>query len=94
MRSGYEIVWTDNALSELAAAFKYLEENWTEKELNKLSEEIERTIGLISNNPNLFPEIDNRQIRKATVDKLNTIYYRKKENSLEILSFFFKPAKP
>ena len=48
MESGYNIVWTDNALSELRITYRYIEENWTEKELIKLSEEIERTISLIS----------------------------------------------
>ena len=44
MKNGYKIEWTDNALSELKATFKYIEDNWTEREIRKLSNEIERTI--------------------------------------------------
>lgn len=33
MKSGYKILWTDHALSELENTVIYLEENWTEREL-------------------------------------------------------------
>ena len=95
MKSGYKIKWTDNALSELKTTFEYIENNWTEKELRKLSNEIERTLNLISNNPNLFPKSENIDVRKAVVMKLNTIYYRLKgEKTVEILSFFSNRKNP
>ena len=37
MKNGYKILWTDNALKELAETITYLENNWTEKELKKLA---------------------------------------------------------
>ena len=95
MKSGYKIEWTDNAISELEVIFNYLEKNWTENELRNLSNEIERTVKLISINPNLFPLSENRNIRRAVVKKLNTIYYRlKKEEKIEILSFFSNRQNP
>jgi len=95
MKSGYKIAWTDNALSELKATYKYLEENWTEREMKNLSIEIERTIKLISNDPKIFPISNKKKIRKAVVKKLNTLYYREnKENLVEILSFFSNRQNP
>ena len=95
MKNGYSIEWTDNALSELKATFDYIEHNWTEKELRKLSNDIERTVNLISNNPNLFPITEGRNVRKAVVKKLNTLYYREKNNKrVEILSFFSNRQSP
>ena len=95
MKNGYRIEWTDNALSELKVTFDYIESNWTEKELIKLSNEIERTVNLISNNPNLFPVTKSRNIRKAVINKLNTLYYREKRNKrIEILSFFSNRQSP
>lgn len=95
MKSGYKIQWTDNALNELKATYKHLEENWTEKELRNLSTEIERTIKLISNNPQIFPISDKMNIRKAVIKKLNTLYYRETEkNIIEILSFFSNKQNP
>ena len=51
MRSGYKIRWTNHALSELEATLKYLEKNWTERELQNFSRELDHTIELISKNP-------------------------------------------
>ena len=95
MKSGYKIKWTDNALSELKVTFEYIEQNWTKKELKILSNEIERTINLISKNPNLFPQSETKNIRRAVIKKLNTIYYRiKDEKNIEILSFFSNRQHP
>ncbi len=95
MKNGYKIEWTDNALHELKVTFEYIEKKWTEKELRKLSNEIERTVNLISNNPNLFPLTEGRNIRKAVIKKLNTLYYREKDNKIvEILSFFSNRQNP
>jgi len=95
MKNGYRIKWTDNALEELKMTFEYIEDNWTEKELRNLSSEIERAINLISTNPKLFPKLENRNIRRAVIKKLNTIYYRVIENnSIEILSFFSNRQNP
>ncbi len=55
MKSGYKIEWTDNALDELKATFKYLEESWTERELSRLSNELERILNLFYDYPYLYP---------------------------------------
>ena len=47
MKSGYEIKWTDNALKELAETYKYINDNWSDRELKKLSIEIEKILKLI-----------------------------------------------
>jgi plasmid stabilization system protein ParE len=95
MKNGFNIFWTDNALSELKETFAYLEKNWTEKELKKLSLEIERTTKLISQNPELFPVSNKTKVRKAVLKKLNTIYYRvQNKDNVEILSFFSNRKHP
>ena len=48
MKNGYKILWTDFALKELQKTIEYLEENWTEKELRNLAENIEEKVALIS----------------------------------------------
>ncbi len=89
MKSGYKIYWSDNALKELQITYEYIETHWTEKELRKLSLEIEKTLALISNNPKLFPLSESNEVRRVVIKKLNTMYYRKTTNNeIEILSFF------
>jgi len=89
MKSSYRINWTNHALKELKEVFDYLETSWTEKELRKLSIEIEKTLELISRNPELFPKTrKKRNIRRVVITKHNTLYYRKNIETIEIVSFF------
>lgn len=41
MKSGYKILWTDHALSELENTIKYFEDNFSRKEIERLSQKIE-----------------------------------------------------
>ena len=89
MKSTYNVLWTENALKELSNTVYYLEENFTLKELNKLAIAIEKIISIISTNPKTFSKIDKKNnIRKVIILKYNTMFYRVKNNNIEILSFF------
>ena len=95
MANGYKILWTDHALDELEKTIEYLEENWTERELRNLALEIEETLSLISHNPDLFQASKSKkEIRRVIVAKHNTLYYRAKNNSIEIVSFFSNRQNP
>ncbi|WP_432670256.1 type II toxin-antitoxin system RelE/ParE family toxin [Flavobacterium sp. SM2513] len=95
MKSGYEILWTDNALKELSKTINYLEENWTDKELQNLANQLEQTLKLISQNPYLFQVSDfKKDVRRAVVLTLNTLYYRISEDNVQILSFFSNRQNP
>ena len=94
MENGYKILWTNHALSELKHTYEHIEKFWTAKELKRLAVEIERTLKLISTNPELFPIDINLNCRRAVILKLNTIYYRKKNNYVEILSFYANRQNP
>jgi plasmid stabilization system protein ParE len=95
MKNGYKILWTDNALKELEQTIEYLEENWTERELRNLAESLEETITLISQNPLMFQSSKKKKdIRRAVILSLNSLYYRVSEDSVEILSFFGNRQNP
>lgn len=94
MKNGYEILWTNNALKELAQTFEYLELNFSEKELRKLSTEIEKIVGLISQNPTLFSLFDSKNVRKVVILKYNSMYYRVNGDAIEIISFFSNRQSP
>ena len=93
MQSGYKILWTDHALSELNKTIQYLEENWTDKELGNLSLELEHTVELISKTPEIF-QASKRNTRRAIVAKYNSLYYRINDDSIEIISFFSNRQDP
>ncbi len=62
MKSGYKILWTDHALSELVKTIEYLESNFPGKQLEKLSQKIESIVSLISQNPRLFSKSDKKSL--------------------------------
>ncbi|NMH26460.1 type II toxin-antitoxin system RelE/ParE family toxin [Flavobacterium silvaticum] len=89
MKNGYDILWTDHALKELANTINYLQENWEVSDLVNFAEKLENTVTLISQNPELFPKSGIRKdIYRAIIAKHNTLYYRVRNNSVEILSLF------
>ena len=94
MKNGYKTHWTPNALKGLTKTIEYLQKNFTEKEIEKLALKIEETVQLISQNPELFQKSETKNIRRAVVLKFNTVYYRIKNNKIEILSFFSNRQNP
>ena len=94
MGNGYEILWTNHALTELAKSYEYLESSFTERELNNLSKAIDKTLSLISHNPNLFPVSEIKGVRRVVILKFNTMYYREINNRIEIISFFSNRNNP
>ena len=89
MKSIYKIKWSENALEELNNTIKYLEQNFSIKELNKLAIEIEKIVLLISKNPKIFKKVSQiKNIRRVVILKYNTILYKVNSDTIEILSFF------
>lgn len=89
MKSGYKVVWTDHALDELRQTVSYLEENFSEREIQRLATKIESTLTLIATQPAMFPESPSRKgVRRAIILRFNSLYYRVKHRQIEILSFF------
>jgi plasmid stabilization system protein ParE len=94
MKGGYKIFWTEHALSELEETLEYLVNNFSKKELEKLSRKIESTIYLISQNPGLFSKSDKQEVYRVTILNFNTLYYRIQGEKIEILSFFSNRQNP
>ncbi|MBA4743788.1 MAG: type II toxin-antitoxin system RelE/ParE family toxin [Muricauda sp.] len=95
MTSGFKILWTHNAISELKGIVAYLEENWTERELKNFSQELDHTIELISKNPELFQTSKKKKdIRRAVIAKYTNLYYRINSDSVEVLSLFSNRQSP
>ncbi|MCY0976138.1 type II toxin-antitoxin system RelE/ParE family toxin [Chryseobacterium wangxinyae] len=94
MKSGYEIVWSDQSLKELEETIEYLERNFTNKELRRLSVEIERNLDIISENPLVFSRTEKLDIRKVVTAKFNTLYYKIENEKIEIISFFSNRQNP
>lgn len=55
MESIYKLFWSDNAIQNLESTISYLENAWTEKEIRKFVQQLNRLLILIQTNPYLFP---------------------------------------
>ena len=97
MRSGYRILWTDHALSELERTVEYLQLNFSDAEITRLAKAVESTISNISNNPLMYPEsAETNGVRRAVILRFNSLYYRLNNESeqIEVLSFFSNRQNP
>ena len=95
MKSGYKIIWTDHALDELRQTISYLEQNFSDREIERLANQIESTLALIATQPAIFPESQRRVgVRRVVILRFNSLYYRVNGQQIEILSFFSNRQDP
>lgn len=88
MASGYKIFWTDHALIELAETYKYLEENFSEIELKRLSVSIEKYTQFDFEKPKI---ISNFRFKRCEKGGCKTLQYvvlpRSKSNYWNFILF-------
>ena len=97
MKSGYEVFWTDEALLNLKLIIDYFEYRWTERELRKFFQKLEKRIKLISQKPRLFPTSGHKpNIHRSVLSKQTTIYYKlfEQEKKVEITTLFDTRQNP
>lgn len=92
-----EIIWTKIAESGLSKTIAYLEREWTEKEIFRLEQNINKFIDLIKQHPNIYPKTTKHpQLRKGMVDENNYIVYQiyPSKNQIIIVNFRDSKQKP
>ena len=92
-----KINWTPQAERGLERVIKYLEAEWTVKEILQLEKKINEVTGQISLNPDLYPKSEAyKNLHKAIVDKNNYLVYRanSRKRSVEIINFRGTKQKP
>ena len=95
MESTYKIIWSDEALKNLARIIEYLEQRWTEREIRNFSRLLDRQISLIQTNPELFPTSSTSNgLRKAVLTKQTTIFYRIDDLKIKIVTLFDNRQNP
>ena len=76
MASDYKIFWTNEAINNLEDTLDYLNSRWTQREIDNFKSRLSKQIGLIQQNPGLFPISQyNSRLRKAVLSKQTTIFY-------------------
>ena len=95
MKSGYKIDWSDEASSNLDDIIEYLQNKWTDREIRRFFQKLDKRIMLISRNPFAFPVVDVRiNIRRSVLSRQTSIYYEIKADVVVILSLFDNRKDP
>ena len=95
MASNRIVIWSPAAEEDFRSILEYLQNKWSQRVINKFINKIDDNIGLILEDPKIFPIINQElEIRKSVVTKQNTLYYREVSNGVEIARLFDSRQDP
>ena len=95
MRSGYKLLWSDRALSDLQNIIEYLTENWSHKGIHNFARRLDKRLEIITFNPKLFPKtLKRKNIRRSVLSKHTVIYYETIEKIVTIVTLFDPRQNP
>jgi plasmid stabilization system protein ParE len=92
---GYKIIYSNLATKTIDDNLNYLINNWSIKSSAKFLDKVDKTIVLLLENPEFYPFWNtSNNIRKAIIVKQITLFYKVKENTIEILLFWNNYQNP
>lgn len=92
--ASYSVIWSPTARLTYYKILEYLDENWTMRELQSFIDRTEEVINHICDNPLLYPYSNESNIHKCVVVKQISLFYRVKENAIELLVFWDNRQDP
>ena len=85
----YKIIWTKEEINNLEEILNYLNERWSQKEVDNFKRKLSKQIELIGVFPKMFPiSIYNPKLRKAVLSKQTNIFYQIKNNTIYLVYIF------
>jgi len=95
MKNIYKIFWSDEALNNLKEILEYIENRWTERELNHFSKLLDDNLNLIQFSPKLFPKVDKfPNLRRNVISPQTSIYYEVYSNEIHLISLLDNRQNP
>ncbi len=95
MANPLEVRWSARAIRDLESILKYLENEWTNRELRIFSTKLDKAITLIASRPKLFRATKQRKnLRRCVLSKHTTIFFLENEKSIFIVSLFDNRQDP
>lgn len=84
-----EIIWSPAAEKDFEKILDYLQNKWSDRVISKFINKVDDNIGLIIDDPKIFPVInEDLQIRKSVITKHNILFYREVNQKIEIVRIF------
>ena len=92
-----KIIWTRTTKISFAGILDYLNENWTQREIDNFADETRKVILQIQKNPLMYIASSNaKNIRKGFVNKKVSLFYRvqKRRKKITLLMFWDNRQNP
>lgn len=89
-----KIRWSKEAKSTFENVLDYLKGNWTDKEIEKFVSKTNSVLTVISSQPYLFKASAHKKVRKAVINKQNSLFYLVRESEIYLLSFWDNRRDP
>ncbi|MFN0050183.1 MAG: type II toxin-antitoxin system RelE/ParE family toxin [Cytophagales bacterium] len=90
----YEIIYSENFVSDLKLVLDYLNYNWSEKVALNFLDQIEKSLNQITNMPESGIKTKTINIFRVLVTKHNSLFYRISNNRIELLNLFDTRQNP
>ena len=90
-----QVIWSPLSEKDFENIIDYLKRDWDNKVVEKFIEITDQLIYQISINPKQYPIINkSKRIRKCVITKHNTLFYRDRKDSIDILRIFDSRQDP
>lgn len=89
-----KIIWTPEAEKTFEAIISHLQEHWSNKEIKKFVEKLDRILEHISRHPLAYRSAGKEDVREALVNRQNLLLYRVVENNIYLLYFWDTRKNP
>ncbi len=83
-----KIIWSTRAIASFDRIIKYLEKDWTEKEIEKLILKTQKALQQIESGSINFKSSGKKNIHEVLITKHNLLIYRIKKNQIDLLVFY------
>ena len=91
----YEIIWSKTAEIDYTENINFLLEEWSEKQVFKFINAVNKNLNLIKNNPKTFALTEYYNVRSALIIKQIRLFYRVYDNkTIELIRFWNNYQNP
>lgn len=91
----YKIIWTKESINNFQEIVEYIQEKFSDKQVDSFKGKFSNLIDLIESNPYLFPaSLNNSSLRKAVLSKQTSLYYKIENNSVYLAYIHLNKRNP
>lgn len=87
------VTFSKRAANDYAGISKYLEENWTKREVIRFSNKLEIDLKMLVSHPEIGKNIK-KNIRKLVTSKHHSIYYKIVDDGIYLITIFDNRQNP